>query len=219
MTKKRLRGIPLHKREHGLFSTYKAGCRCEMCREAVAEYERERRKRKARGETPWTDAAPIREHLRNLMCSHSGIQDGISIKRIARLAGIGEGTIQNIIWGSHGTEPAEKVRKETADKILAIKPDSFSAIYIKHGLEEAHAVQKMLSEIYELGITPNQLGAAIDWKDPRFRLRSMKFVSATLAKKIENLHWALWRTNGAFRTICSCELPEELRQEYFEEAS
>src|SRR6266536_5240977 len=64
----RLARSPAQPGEHGTRAGYRGGCRCEPCRRADREYARRRYRLKAYGQwQPFTDAAPVREHVRRLM--------------------------------------------------------------------------------------------------------------------------------------------------------
>jgi AraC-like DNA-binding protein len=99
-------------------------CRCTPCVEAHNARERNRKKQKAYGrfDTGLVDVAPVREHVLRLG------EFGIGYKRVAQLAGFKSSTpVRTIIWGRQDPGPRfgemqKRVKRETAEKILAIQP-------------------------------------------------------------------------------------------------
>ncbi|MBC6496081.1 helix-turn-helix domain-containing protein [Microbacterium sp. 4-7] len=91
--------------------------------EAHNARELDRKKQKAYGryDSGLVDVAPVREHMLALG------EFGIGYKRVAMLAGVGITPARNIIWGRqdpgprHG-EMLKRVKRETAEKILAVQP-------------------------------------------------------------------------------------------------
>lgn len=111
-------------RQHGQMVTYRFGidggsdsrngCRCDPCRQAVAEYEKERQRRTA---PPYVNATAARDHITFLRSR------GLGVKTIAARAGIAHGTISKLVYGNYkGRPPSRRIRRETADRILAVMP-------------------------------------------------------------------------------------------------
>lgn len=103
-------------------SRYVQGCRCRACKDANSAYERERARRKAReawgAEKPaFVDAAPVRERLLELRAM------GYTVKEVERISGVGH-TSQYQLTRRHWRtgEPVKRVRRETAEAIMAIEP-------------------------------------------------------------------------------------------------
>lgn len=95
-------------------------CRCDDCREANRRYERHRKSWLGEfptAEPPLVDATPVVEHCRRLM------DQGMGLKRIAEMAGVTHSVLGNVVYGRGGSEPraAEKIRRDTARKVLALK--------------------------------------------------------------------------------------------------
>lgn len=90
-------------------------CRCEPCRAANREYERQRAQRL---EPPYVPATPAREHLAWLS------QQGVGLKTVARRTGLSHGTLSKLVYGSTGRPPSRRIRPSTLDAILAVRPDS-----------------------------------------------------------------------------------------------
>jgi transcriptional regulator with XRE-family HTH domain len=94
------------------------GCRCEACRKANRSSENERNRQIAYGRwQPYTDAEPVREHLRVLAAA------GMGWKRAAALSGVSTGAVSKLLYGGPGDRPpTRRVRPATAAAILAVRP-------------------------------------------------------------------------------------------------
>lgn len=95
-------------------------CRCSGCCTANRTYNQRHRRLVAYGRwQPLVDAEPVRQHVRKL-------HDTYSVDTIAALAGVGYATVNTLIW-NRGGKPRKRVRKEVAEKILAVQPDPATA--------------------------------------------------------------------------------------------
>jgi len=105
-------------RAHGTPARYGYGrCRCALCRQAAAAEVRHRRRLKAYGQwQPFTDAAPVREHVRSLKAA------GLGWPRIARLAEVSPSTVSSLLYGRGGRPPTTRIRTTTAEALLAVRP-------------------------------------------------------------------------------------------------
>lgn len=106
-------------RPHG-YARYKLdGCRCYTCGWAVASYNDTRDHAIRRGTwQPWTDAEPVRTHIRNLQAC------GMGLRAIAAAAGVDRQRLEDITNGRAGrdTGPQEKIRPALAADLLAVEP-------------------------------------------------------------------------------------------------
>jgi len=99
-------------------------CRCDACVEHRHDTDVRRKKDQAYGryDNGLVDVAPVREHV--LMLG----EYGIGYKRVAELAGFKSSTpVRTIIWGRQDPGPRygemqKRVKRETAEKILAVRP-------------------------------------------------------------------------------------------------
>lgn len=100
-------------------------CRCADCTAEQAARGRRRNKLHAYGrfDSGLVDIAPVREYVEHLQAF------GYGWKRIAKLAGVGNTTVSQIIYGRKGSnsdprkgETLKRIKRETAEKILAVKP-------------------------------------------------------------------------------------------------
>lgn len=101
-------------------------CRRPDCVARMRAYERERRRNKAAGISPFIDADPVRQHLHALHAA------GISDSRIAFLTGLPERTISGFTerqWGPRGQRLGlrQKTTPRVANLILAVQPDPANA--------------------------------------------------------------------------------------------
>lgn len=116
---------PEHKHAGSLVCYNLHQCRCEECVEHRHATDLRRKKDQAYGryDTGLVDAGPVREHVLKLG------EFGIGYKRVAHLAGFKSPTpVRTIIWGRQDPgqrfgEMQKRVKRETAEKILAIQPD------------------------------------------------------------------------------------------------
>ena len=94
------------------------GCRCAGCTEANRAYNAHRDRQIAYGRwQPFTDADPVRQHLKDLSAA------GVGRRRVMALTGISSGALSKLMYGQRGKPPSPRVRAKTARAILAIQPD------------------------------------------------------------------------------------------------
>lgn len=106
-------------RPHGYARYRLDGCRCYTCAYARSQYDDNRNRAIAYGTwQPWTDAEPVRTHIRTLQAC------GMGTRAIASAAHIGRMRLVVIVNGriERGTPPQEKVRPAIAAAILAVEP-------------------------------------------------------------------------------------------------
>lgn len=146
-------------RDHGSRSSYVGGCRCDDCRAANRAYQNRRARYgwSERVADDWTDAEPVRAHIKALG------EQGMGYKRVAQLAGVSVSTLHAIIWGKHGY-PAKRILRRNADAILAVRfnPAESAVIDPTGTVRRIRALQAMgwpLREIGErCGIATQNLG-------------------------------------------------------------
>lgn len=148
------------------------GCRCEPCRDANRAYEAERAQRIA---PTLTDAGPVRDHVRHLMAS------GVGLKTIIARSGVGSGTMWKLVYGKDG-RPTERVRLDTADKILAV-----NATMAADGARiPAERTWRNVDELLRRGWTKVAIARAIGQKGTGLQL-GRSYVTAAHARRIAGL--------------------------------
>jgi hypothetical protein len=105
-------------RSHGTRACYAAGCRRPECAKANRTAENHRQRMILYGTwQPYVDASRARQHVRDLGVTGTGW------KTAAHLAGLSTSTISRLVYGGPGTRPpTRRIRTETEQKILAVKP-------------------------------------------------------------------------------------------------
>lgn len=140
-------------------------CRCDVCRTARSDMERERRRAKLYGRSYLTDAEPARQHLRNLMA------EGMGWKRIAKAAGLSPSSVFPILWAQDTKSMKRPMRKQISKameaKLLAVTVDMAEGSIVNNlgsvrRLQALAAVgwsQSRLAQI--LGMYPGNFGKII----------------------------------------------------------
>lgn len=90
------------------------GCRCEICKAAVRDYNR---RRAQNPEPSFVPAQPVRDHVTWLS------SQGVGWKTVAKRSGVPVSTLSKLLYSINGKPPSKRVRPETRDKILAVFPD------------------------------------------------------------------------------------------------
>lgn len=116
---------PNHVHRHGSSTCYiHCKCRCAPCRAGNSKRETTRVRQKAYGRwvSPYVPAPPVREHVIALTAA------GIGQKRVAELAGVRYGSIQNLIYGRQQPGPRhleqlQRMSRTNAEKLLALSAD------------------------------------------------------------------------------------------------
>jgi hypothetical protein len=129
-------------REHGTRAKYVAEkCRCEPCRDANRTYARARDRATRRPDEvlmPLVSAGPARRHIAELG------QAGVGWRRVAALAGLSTGSVSKLIYGRNGRPPSRRVRRETRDRILAVRASDAAAGAYVDGAHTWQLIEAML---------------------------------------------------------------------------
>ncbi len=110
--------------EHGTRAAYVLDrCRCPACSTANTTQARKRTTEIAYGR--WqglVDATAARQHVQALRDA------GLSLPRISILAGVGQGTLNGLIYGepARGKPPSARLRSDTATRLLGVTPRAVS---------------------------------------------------------------------------------------------
>lgn len=163
------------------------GCRCRPCRDAAAASSRNRRRLIAYGrwEPLLVDAGPARKHAEALSAY------GIGRERVAKAAGVSNGLLENLLYGHGGKPPAQKVRRDTAAKILAVRP-SLDLLAAKVSVDAAgtrRRLQALMAAGWGRGELARRLGAE---RTNLGKLLRRDRVSAGTARAVRALYEDLW---------------------------
>lgn len=138
---------------HGTNACYSLNrCRCDDCTKAHRAYENGRKL--YRGEfprvpPPLVDRGPARRHVKKLMAQ------GMGFKRIAEVAGVPASAVGTLIWGRYD-RAAKKIRRQTAEKLLAVTLDLAGGIRVPG--DEAKAI---IVELVARGWTKADIGRRV----------------------------------------------------------
>lgn len=162
-------------RPHGSYVKYVIEkCRCDECRTANKLYERER---KARRVPPYVGASEVRRHLAELS------EAGVGLKTVAKRSGVSHGALSKIVYGSTQRGPSKRVRRETAEKILAVTArDAANRSRI-----DATRTWEHVETLLARGWTRAQIGQALCGPQAKTLQLGRETVTAAHARTIEAL--------------------------------
>jgi transcriptional regulator with XRE-family HTH domain len=168
---------------------YRRGCRCPACRAAERDYARQVARLKAYGRwQPFTDAAPVRAHVRHLMGY------GIGAIRIAALAGVSGSTVVHLLYGdpARGEPPGRRIRPAAAERLLAIHPvpQNLAAT----AAVDATGTRRRLQALTAGGWSGRTLAARLPMEPAHLNriLRGRPTVAAATAGRVRQLYNQLW---------------------------
>ena len=144
--------------EHGTRAAYvRDRCGCGPCTAANTAAERRRSTAIAYG--TWNglvDAAEVRAHVQSLR------EQGLSLKRIAQLSGVGQGTVNALVYGepARGRPPLSQVRPDTQRRLLTVR---FQAAAVPAGRRvDATGTRRRLQALATLGWSVTSLATRSD---------------------------------------------------------
>jgi len=107
--------------EHGTRLAYVLDrCGCGPCRAANTAAERRRRQTVAYGRpTGLVDSTAARAHVLDLR------RQGLSVARIAELAGVGHGALVALVYGRSGRGATRHIRPQTEQRLLEVRFDAW----------------------------------------------------------------------------------------------
>lgn len=180
---------PAQSGQHGTRAGYRDGCRCEPCRQADREYARRRYRLKAYGRwQPFTDATPVREHVRQLMAC------GIGAARVAALAQVPRSSVGHLLYGdpARGEAPSRRIRTATAKRLLAVR---FSEAYLAPGTAiEAAGTRRRLQALMATGWSGRSLAKQLAMEPGHLHriLGGRPAVTAATARRVRELYDRMW---------------------------
>lgn len=165
-------------RSHGTHSNYSHGCRCEPCRLAHREYERNRKRIRTRfayglDDMPvhLVDATETRKHILFLQSR------GIGLASLSRRTGIAESNLRRMAKGKQ-----KRVAPQTESRILAIPAIKF----MPGQFVDAAPYKEMIQDIKNRGYTTAQIAVMLGIKSERLVLN--KTVRLWRGQQIKTLH-------------------------------
>lgn len=101
---------------HGTRYRFAAGCVCAECHAAHRSTMNRRARRRAMGQSVYTPAAPVREHVRSLMDA------GMGYPQLAKVSGVDQSSLIYLMCGksTRTGRPPEKVLAANARALLAV---------------------------------------------------------------------------------------------------
>ncbi len=149
-----------------------------------------------RRESAYTDAEPVRMHIKQLQAA------GIGLRRISELSGVNRKTLQWITTGrsERNSPPSSKVTSVNAEKILAVPlPDRPHQLTAGHQLVPALGTVRRLRALVRFGYTRSHLAARLDmhpYNVTRLFRNTDGQVFADTARRVEELFNELQLTPG-----------------------
>lgn len=139
---------------HGTHATYVLdACRCLPCSSANSAYEKRRARLHAYGRfNDWTDAAPVRTHIEQLLDA------GVGLKRIAAVSGCSHGTLSKLIYGGRGRPPSRRVHVRTAGRLLTVTTEQHAPGARVPALGSSRRVQALIAIGYSASAIATRLG-------------------------------------------------------------
>lgn len=164
-----LRGMPPAERfPHGSRARYTTGCRCDRCRVANAEYERERVRARRRGD--WNglvDAAAVRQHLAKLSAA------GVGYKSAADAASVARSVVHLIVSGER-----RQLRVATARRLLEVDEHAAAGGAVIDGRRTWGNIRWLLAQ----GMTRGEIAQAIGNERAALQVREDRLLASTAAR-------------------------------------
>ncbi|CAK7288608.1 hypothetical protein [Streptomyces misionensis] len=162
--------------------------RTPSMRAAHNHMQARRRRLKAIGqwEDPYVPAEPVRSHLRAINAT------GMSFRAIADRVGLPhDSSLQPLMWGRGKWGPAEKVKRETAELVLAYWPTLHD--FQDDALIDVTGTQRRVQALAVRGWSRNEIARRIRMREDNFRKAISKDrVTAYLARQVAAVYDELW---------------------------
>lgn len=180
--------------DHGPDRCHRRRCFAEPCRDASRErqnaHHRNKRRQQAYGTwRPFVDAGPVRDHVNFLRAS------GMGIEAIHEATGVSTKSLSVLVWGGVGRPPSERVRPETAEKILAVAPDP--ALMLPGARVDATGTRRRFQALQAIGWSQQALADRLDTTQTvvgRITRGEQTRVLASTAVRVREIYDALWNT-------------------------
>jgi hypothetical protein len=173
---------------HGTRTAYvKDQCRCPQCRAANSDASKTVYRQRVLGRwAPFVDAAPVTAHIESLRVA------GIGVDQIARLAGITSSHVRELVPHARtGRRPIQRVRLETAQRLLAIPATDANRASRSH--VDATGTRRRLQALVAIGWTQAALAIELSRSTTSLtRTMSSEAVTAQTARQVSDLFERLW---------------------------
>lgn len=163
--------------DHGTYSRYIGGCRCEPCRGAGRSYKLRLGYDHSNGIRRLIDSTQVRVHIEQLTAK------GWTQEQIAAAAGVNQATVSLIM-----SRPGQRVRRTTAAAILDVRLDQVAPV--PRGLVDATGTRRRLQALMVLGHTIPEvarltgIGVSSLQQTAEGRWERVKSVSATKVARV-----------------------------------
>lgn len=162
-------------------------CRCPGCTAANTAASNEMHRARTFGRwQPYIDAEPARAHIQALR------SEGVGVDQIAKLAGLSSSHVRGLIYPSaQGKPPFQKVRRETAMRIMAVSVDVTSRA--ANSRIDATGTRRRLQALIAVGWTQAWLARDLG-RSPTNLRRSMTSdaVTTRTAQLVSDMYERLW---------------------------
>ncbi len=137
---------------HGTRASYVKGCKCPPCRAANSRYAKLQSYRSQAGIVTLVDAGPVKAHVAMLRAA------GVGRRTIAMRAGVSQTVIDRLV-GINTEKPCNRVRPETARRILAVR-----TVDVAPGsIVDTTGTTRRLRCLVAIGWTQTELARRIGW--------------------------------------------------------
>lgn len=160
---------------------YMAGCRCEACTAANTSYESKRKWDRIKGN--WNGLVPAEKARKKLLELSS---KGVGRRAVARIANVGETTLQEVVSGKK-----RQVRAMTERAILSVDPQDAR---LPGSLVCAARYRRMVDELVQEGFSRKDLGRCLGLSTSLYIYRSE--ITWRTARRIEEIHREIIFGNG-----------------------
>lgn len=155
----------------------------QAIREAKNRWARRRRRLIGYGQwQPFTDAAPVREHVLAIKAT------GMGLAGIAKHTGVNRGSLDHLLYGSDDFPPAEKIRTENAHALLDYWPhlDDYADRNIIDGTGTRRRMQALAAAGWSSHDVHRHVGSG--HKQTFERLCTRDKVTARLARAVRDFY-------------------------------
>lgn len=178
-------------RPHG-YARYKLdGCRCYTCAYAVSVYSEDRRKQIAAGTWQpfinFTDNTAVRDHIE----AHA--RAGVGTRQLALLSGVDRKVIQCVRSGSRKGRPLGRMRRDLAEKILAVPVSADTAA--AHAVVSATGARRRIQALCAIGWGFRAQAELAGWPRDRWhRINREERILAATAQLVRDVYRQLSMT-------------------------